>query len=61
MDKKTKVRPERKQTIITGVTRRMLEYDAEQQEEKESAVIREIVKEHYRLKPPLGFFKDPKR
>jgi hypothetical protein len=47
----------RKQVILTGLTLRMFEYDAKDRESAESALLRDIVKEHYKMKPPLGFFK----
>lgn len=50
-----------KQVCLTGLTLRMFEYDVEQNEIRESTLIRDILKEHYRLNPPLGFFKENSR
>jgi hypothetical protein len=44
-----------KQTILTGKTLLMFEYDVSQQEEKESRLLRDIVKEHYKNNPPFGY------
>ena len=46
-----------KQICLTGLYLRMFEYDCEQQGLDASKVGREIIKEYYKQKPPLGFFK----
>lgn len=51
----------RKQVCLKGTTLKMFEYDVKQREEKESRLLCEIVKEHYKLHPPLGYFKDQTR
>ena len=45
-----------KQVCLSGLTLRMFEHDVADREISSSALIKEIIKEHYRQKPPIGFF-----
>ena len=57
MNKEDKFTFKVKQVCLSGLTLRMFEYDCDKNGKTPSALLREILKEHYRQKPPLGFFK----
>lgn len=42
-------------TFLHGKTLRMFRFDCADNEEKEAQRLRTIVKEYYKIKPPLGF------
>lgn len=44
-----------KQVCLTGKTLLMFEHDVKQQEERESTLLRNIVKNYYRDHPPFGY------
>lgn len=44
-----------KQIILRGITLEMFNYDRADREVTESALGYEIIKQHYRMHPPLGF------
>jgi len=56
MDKEYKFAFKVKQVCLSGLYLRMFEYDCNKNKKTPSGLLREIVKEHYKLKPPLGFF-----
>lgn len=45
----------RKQTCLKGLTLKMFEHDLKVSEEKESRLLFEIVKKHYKNNPPFGW------
>lgn len=44
-----------KQIVLRGITLEMFNYDRADREITESALGYEIIKNHYRMHPPLGF------
>ena len=51
----------RKQITLKGQTLAMFNYDRDDREIGDSQLGCEIIKEHYRRNPPIGFFKDSTR
>lgn len=49
-----------KQIVLKGVTLDMFNFDREQRGLTESQVGSQIIGEHYRRTPPIGFFTRPK-
>ena len=50
----------RKQITLKGQTLEMFNYDRDDRETGDSQLGFEIIRDHYRRNPPLGFFKDSK-
>lgn len=44
-----------KQVCLKGLTLKMFEHDVNDQETKESTLLFNIVKEHYKRNPPIGY------
>lgn len=51
----------RKQITLKGITLRMFNYDRDDREIGDSQLGAEIIREYYRLHPPLGFFEHEKK
>ncbi len=49
-----------KQIVLKGLVLDMFNYDRDQRETGDSQLGIQIIGEHYRKNPPLGFFKDSK-
>lgn len=49
-----------KQITLKGQTLAMFNYDRDDRESGDSQLGFEIIRDHYRRNPPLGFFKDSK-
>lgn len=49
----------RKQITLKGQTLKMFNYDRDDKEIGDSQLGAEIIREHYRRNPPLGFFDEP--